>query len=276
MTDRDRTQDTSAERRAPDREQEAPSTPAKPVPAWRRRLYRVPLLGAVAYLIWPPRTKSPSVPRRLVSWTSALAILLGLGMVGYPWLGTSYPTPYRVPVETLIAWSNFFSDREANNLQDQLAKDFAQMEDINAAGDGDPITQLTIPKIGVDTIVVEGTSPSALKAGAGHYPNTPLPGNKGNVAIAGHRTTYGRPFHKIDRLQPGDRVILTTPVGRFTYEVVRPPWTTDPYDWSVIDQGSEPILTLTSCHPLGSARERLIVRAHLVDTEPAPASAEAA
>lgn len=276
MSDRDRTKHGSGRRPAPDREQSTSSAPAKVVPSWRRRLYRVPLLGAIVYLIWPPRTKSPSIPRRMVSWTSAVAVLLGLGMVGYPWVGTSYPTPYRVPVETLIAWSNFLSDWRANNLQDQLAKDFAMVEDITAAGDGDPITQLSIPSLGVDTIVVEGTSPSALKAGAGHYPNTPLPGNKGNVAIAGHRTTYGRPFHKIDRLKPGDHVVLTTPVGRFTYEVVRPPWTTDPYDWSVIDQGPEHTLTLTSCHPLGSARERLVVRAHLVATEPVPAPAEAA
>lgn len=250
--------------------------PAKPVPAWRRRLYRVPLLGAIVYLIWPPRTASPSVPRRLVSWTSAVAVVLGIGMVGYPWIGSSYPGFYRAPVESLIAWSNFFSDREANQLQDQLARDFAGVEDIRAAGDGDPITQLAIPKLGVDTIVVEGTSPSALKAGAGHYPNTPLPGNKGNVAIAGHRTTYGRPFHKIDQLRPGDHVILTTPVGRFTYEVVRDPWVTSPYDWSVIDPSDEPLLTLTSCNPIGSARERLIVRAKLVKTEPPSGSAREA
>ena len=61
-----------------------------------------------------------------------------------------------------------------------------------------------IPALNVDTVVVEGTGATALRAGAGHYPNTPLPGEEGNVAIAGHRTTYGKPFANLDRLAVGD------------------------------------------------------------------------
>lgn len=247
--------------------------PVKPMPPWRRRLYRVPVLGTVAYVVWPPRTKAPSIYRRAVSWVLAVIAVLGIGMAAYPIAGQFYPFFLKVPVEKLIAWSNFLSDMESNRIQGDLEDRFLALADPRDAGEGDPLTRLEIPDIGVDTIVVQGTSPTALKAGAGHYPSTPLPGEKGNVGIAGHRTTYGRPFNKVNSLDPGDRIILTTPVGRYTYEVSKAPWITNPYDWSVVAPSDEPLLTLTSCHPLGSARERIVVRAHLVKSEPLQAKA---
>ena len=146
-------------------------------------------------------------------------------------------------------------------------KEFLAATDTSNAQDGDPLTRIEIPKLGVNTIVVQGTSPNALKAGAAHYPATPLPGEKGNVGIAGHRTTYGRPFNRIDALRPGDLIVLTTPAARHTYQVSRDPWITTPYDWSVVDATPDAELTLTTCHPKGSARERLIVRAKLVKSE---------
>src|SRR3546814_1729232 len=84
---------------------------------------------------------------------------------------------------------------------------------------GDSLTRLTIPSIEVDVVVVEGTTASALRAGAGHYADTPLPCEIGNVAIAGHRTTYGRPFHNVDLLEVGDEITLQTPIGECTYAV---------------------------------------------------------
>ena len=76
-----------------------------------------------------------------------------------------------------------------------------------------------IPKIGVDKIVVEGVGRNDLRKGPGHYPDTPMPGQPGNAAIAGHRTTYGAPFNRIDELEPGDEILVTTLQGPFTYEV---------------------------------------------------------
>ena len=80
------------------------------------------------------------------------------------------------------------------------------------------MARLEIPRIGVDEIVVAGVGVDDLHKGPGHYPDTPLPGERGNVAIAGHRTTYGAPFHDIDELQPGDEVVATTvtPAGSST------------------------------------------------------------
>jgi LPXTG-site transpeptidase (sortase) family protein len=231
----------------------------------RRRLYRVPVIGTIAYMVWPPR-RSGGWWRRGVSGVLAVIAVLGIGMAAYPWAGTSYPGFYRIPVERLIEWSNFLSDLQTNRLQDQLAKEFEGFS--GKVGEGDPLTRFEIPKLGVDTIVVEGTSPSALKAGAGHYPSTPLPGANGNVAIAGHRTTYGRPFNRVDQLKVGDTIILSTPNGnRFTYRVSRPPFVTSPFDWTIVAKSTKPLLTLTTCHPKGSARERLVVRAELVKRE---------
>ena len=233
--------------------------------ARRRRIYRIPVIGTIAYMVWPPR-RSGGWWRRGISSVLAVVAILGVGMAAYPWAGESYPGFYRIPVERLIEWSNFLSDLQTNRLQDQLAKEFASFS--GTVKEGDPLTRFEIPKLGVDTIVVEGTSPSALKAGAGHYPSTPLPGAKGNVAIAGHRTTYGRPFNRVDQLKVGDTIILSTPDGRrFTYKVSRPPFVTSPFDWTIVAASKKPLLTLTTCHPKGSARERLVVRAELVKSE---------
>ncbi len=77
--------------------------------------------------------------------------------------------------------------------------------------EGDAIARLEIPRIGVDDIVVAGVQVADLRKGPGHYPDTPLPGQQGNAAIAGHRTTYGAPFFRVDELEPGDEIAVTDP-----------------------------------------------------------------
>lgn len=129
---------------------------------------------------------------------------------------------------------------------------------------GASLTRLVIPAIGVNVVVVEGTSEQALMAGAGHYPGTPLPCEEGDVAIAGHRTTYGRPFSNVNRLVPGDKIILDTPVGSCTYEVDRAPFIVLPTDASVVaNTPGRYTLTLTSCAPKGSASHRIVIKAEM-------------
>jgi sortase A len=134
-------------------------------------------------------------------------------------------------------------------------------------GEGDSLTRVRIPAIAVDVVVVEGTSASALRAGAGHYPGTPLPGEAGNVAIAGHRTTYGKPFADLDRLRIGDDIVLDTPLGSYRYQVSRQPFVVDKADWTPVANGPGHTLTLSTCHPKRSDRQRLIVQADLVPVE---------
>jgi sortase A len=134
---------------------------------------------------------------------------------------------------------------------------------------GEWIGTIQIPRIGLDKVFVEGTGREDLKKGPGHYPGTPLPGQVGNAAIAGHRTTYGQPFFDLDKLAPGDEIVTTSIVGTYTYEV-RETLVVQPEDVHVVDNTPDAQLTLTTCNPKFSARERLVVKAVLVPARSSP------
>jgi sortase A len=121
--------------------------------------------------------------------------------------------------------------------------------------------------IGVDSVVVAGTGAASLRRGPGHYPGTPLPGARGTVAIAGHRTTYGAPFRRLDKLDTGDRIEVSMPYGRFVYAVERQRIVPPTAIW-VTQRVSYDRLVLSACHPLYSAAKRIVVFARLVDTKP--------
>jgi sortase A len=135
--------------------------------------------------------------------------------------------------------------------------------------EGDAMAHLLIPTIGVDKIVVEGVTLDDLKRGPGHYPDAPMPGQPGNAAIAGHRTTYGAPFNRIDELEAGDEILITTLQGAFRYEVSEQ-LIVSPDQVEVLNDFGDNRLTLTACHPKYSARQRIVVVATLVG-EPAAA-----
>ena len=182
--------------------------------------------------------------RRLLSGLSVLLLLGGVGLVGYPFA------------------TNMWQDRIQTRLDEQIASpELQQAYKERKIETGDSLTRIKIPALDLDTVVVEGITPSALRAGAGHYPQTPLPCEGGNVSIAGHRTTFGRPFGNVDQLKPGDTIELTTPIGGCVYQVSRDPFVVAPSELSVIEPTGERSLTLTTCHPKGSAAQRLIIRA---------------
>ncbi|MBV8463351.1 MAG: class E sortase [Acidimicrobiales bacterium] len=128
---------------------------------------------------------------------------------------------------------------------------------------GSAVGLIDIPKINVSMVVIEGTGTSQLQAGPGHYPGTPLPGQAGNVAIAGHRTTYLHPFYNLDLLAPGDAIVLETAQGLFLYHVISST-AVSPTDVAVVAPTPTPTLTLTTCNPRYSASQRLVVHAGLV------------
>jgi sortase A len=132
---------------------------------------------------------------------------------------------------------------------------------------GDAIGRIKIKKIGVNFVVVEGTDPADLRKGPGHYADTPFPGIRGTVAIAGHRTTYLAPFRKLNKMNPGDEIELDMPYGRFTYRTQQRK-IVDPgaYDYVTARKGYDR-LALTACHPLYSAAQRIVVFAKLVRVE---------
>lgn len=184
--------------------------------------------------------------RALPALTVAL-LVAAVGMLGYPF------------------YTNLYQDRKQTELRSQFASPkLKQAYQNRSLQVGDALTRIKIPKIDVDVVVVEGITAAALRAGAGHYPHSPLPCEAGNVAIAGHRTTYGKPFSNVDRLEPGDAIILETPVGTCTYEVSREPFFTTPRDTTVVaNDPTASTLTLTSCHPKHSAKQRIIIKATL-------------
>ena len=131
---------------------------------------------------------------------------------------------------------------------------------------GDPVARVRIPEIGVSKVVVEGTDGGSLRKGPGHYPETPLPGIRGTVAIAGHRTTYGAPFRDLDKLAQRDEVVVEMPYGRFVYSVERAQ-IVDPSAVWVTRRVGHNRLVLTACHPKYSAAERIVIFARLERAE---------
>jgi sortase A len=130
--------------------------------------------------------------------------------------------------------------------------------------EGVPFARIVIPKIAVDAVVFEGVERAVLKQGPGHMPWTPLPGQPGNAVISGHRTTYGRPFYDLDQLVVGDTIQVETSLGIHLYEV-REVLVVLPTDVWVTEDKPGAWLTLTTCNPRFSARERLVIQAALIE-----------
>lgn len=129
----------------------------------------------------------------------------------------------------------------------------------------EPLVQLgriEIARLGLDLPLYSGITLGTLDQGPGHWPGTALPGQLGNVVVAGHRVSHGGPFRNIDQLQPGDEVVLTGPDGRFVYLVVDNEIVT-PDAMRIIDQSAAYTATLFACHPPGSTRERIVVHLEL-------------
>lgn len=134
---------------------------------------------------------------------------------------------------------------------------------------GTPVGNIIIQSIGLNQVVVEGVNTADLRKGPGHYPQTTLPGQAGNAAIAGHRTTYGHPFYNLNAVTPGTRVVITTLQGIFTYAAVSTS-VVSPTDTSVVAPTADNELTLTTCNPRYSASQRLVLHAVFVSWQHFP------
>lgn len=185
-----------------------------------------------------------------------------------------------------VAWQLWWTDVTANRVQaatvHTLTREFAAPGSHGApalaqADFGKAFGIVRIPRFGADYArpLLEGTSHDILQQGIGHYVGTALPGAVGNFAMAGHRTTYGRPFHDIDTLRTGDLVIVETQSGYAVYAVKRhvivDPTQVDVLDPVPMRPGARPTgawLTMTACHPKYSAAQRYVVFAQLLHVYP--------
>jgi sortase A len=168
-----------------------------------------------------------------------------------------------------LAWqepvSAFLAERQQQQLEEELADPPPQVAKRireKRPLPGDAIGEIVLPSLDKRFFVVEGTDTDNLRKGPGHYPDTPLPGEKGTVAIAGHRTTYGAPFRNIDHLKRGQRIIMSMPYGRYIYRVEKEQIVDDSALW-ITDPVGYDRLVLSACHPLYSAAQRLVVFARL-------------
>lgn len=209
--------------------------------------------------------------RRAVGWAGELVITLGLLLLLF--------------VAWQLWWTDVVSDRAAGRvvtvLQDEFAREARTADPLPASGipagigDAGAFAVVRIPRFGADYArpLLAGTERPVLALGIGHYTGTAGPGQVGNFAVAGHRTTYGRPFHDVDRLRDGDRVVVETVATVHVYEVTSRE-IVRPSDVRVIapvpgDPGAAPteaLLTMTSCHPKYGATQRFVVHGRLVES----------
>lgn len=182
--------------------------------------------------------------------------------------------------------TNIYTAQEQNRLEDSLERAWAEPAARPQSGTsaqpaavdiGEGLAVLRIPAIDKDfsKVVVNGVGVEELKSGPGHYPGTALPGEVGNVVLSGHRTTYGAPFERFGELQPGMAVVLETRDTWFTYritgsEIVAPTAieVTYPVPGDAQATPTRRLLTMTTCHPKFSAKQRLIVSAELESSLP--------
>jgi sortase A len=170
-----------------------------------------------------------------------------------------------------LAWQEPISAYLANKEQTKLKEEFVHPPRrvvLKRPLPGDAIGKIVMPTIGVSKYVVEGTDTESLRKGPGHYPKTPLPGQHGTSAIAGHRTTYGAPFRHLDGLHRGDRITVEMPYGTYVYRVDKTQVVPNTALWITRPVGHDQ-LVLSACHPLYSAAQRIVAFARLVQRKPA-------
>jgi sortase A len=175
-----------------------------------------------------------------------------------------------------LVGTNVSTSRDQAALRNQLEREWAGTKPSSSGRGGPqrptprrvPIGQglaiIDIPKIQVKDVIVEGVGRDDLRKGPGHVPTTVLPGQPGTFGVSGHRTTYGAPFYRLNELAKGDTISIVTRDAVYTYAVTHST-VVQPSDVQVLDNVKGPdgklktTITLTTCNPRYSARQRLVV-----------------
>jgi sortase A len=221
--------------------------------------------------------------RRLIRILSTLVLMVGLGALAWAVLTWKWEDPF----------TGVYTQLEQRKLADSYerrAAEFVRQPSTRLAGSarrsirsqarryrqasqpGSAIGRITIPRVGLNMVVVNGTDEKTLKRGPGRYLGSFMPGEGQLIYLAGHRTTYSAPFSDIDALRPGDRITLEMPYGTFEYKVARSvivaPSRTD-----ILRSHGHEVLVLQSCHPRFFATHRYITYAKPVHLRPPHAGA---
>ena len=175
-------------------------------------------------------------------------------------MATTTITPTTVPTTTIPETTTTVEETTtvAPVAAGPLPKPSAAPQDTRGAEPRNQLGTIAIPAIGLSATMLEGIRLTTLDQGPGHWPGTAMPGEFGNVVVAGHRTSHSKPFRHLDALSPGDEVIFTMPYGQFTYHVVSTEIVL-PSQVDIINQTPAKTATLFACNPPGSTRERIVV-----------------
>ena len=203
------------------------------------------------------------IVRRVAGWAGELLVTLGvLVLLFAAWQ---------------LWWTDVVADQDSAQVIASLEGADSGWVTPDAVEMGDAFAIVRIPRFGSDYArpIYEGTTREILKRGVGHYPETVLPGQIGNFSLAGHRVTYGKPFNRVAELVPGDKIIIETVDTYYVYSIVSHEIVL-PTDVRVVlpvpnEPGATPtqaMLTMTTCHPEFSSRERYIQHAVLDQTLP--------
>ncbi len=222
------------------------------------------------------RLRRIRLPPRASGFGGGLAILVGLALIGDAIVTVAWRDPITavfaqerqkaldeelraaegapLPVSTLALV------KDAESEEQRIATLAADVR--GRAQAGDPLGRIEVARMDAKFVFVAGTGNKSLKKAPGHYAGTVLPGERGTVGIAGHRTTYLGPFRRLNRMRRGDRVKLTMPYGRFSYRV-EGQRVVSPQHTAVLRPTRRDQLVLTTCTPLYSAKRRIVVTARL-------------
>jgi len=206
--------------------------------------------------------------------SAIILVIIGILLIAYP----SYANyvSRRRQEELLSSWEeqekliqvSVVETPKEETEEEKPEEETTELEVIELPELGEAFGTIEIPAIDLKGIIYEGTEKPILKNGPGHIVGTAIPGRVGTCAISGHRTTYGAPFNKLDELFPGDKIIIETNYGEFTY-ILSELKIVEPTDVYILESTLYPSLILTSCHPKYSAAQRLIAFAYLEGYDPA-------
>jgi sortase A len=202
----------------------------------------------------PPHASSKR-PRRVLLWLERLLLVVAVVTLGYYTYVSAEAYLYQA-----------YENRELDAILSRAAPPAAETAAARAPrprlARGETVGRVEIPRLGVSVVVRSGSDARTLQLAVGHIPGTALPGDPGNVGLAGHRDTF---FRRLRDIRPDDEIVVTTAEGAFTYLVERTV-VVEPEDVWVLDPTNTPTLTLVTCYPFtyfGSAPQRFIVRAAL-------------
>jgi sortase A len=214
----------------------------------------------------------PQRTRQAIHWVGEILITLGVIALLF--------------VVYLLFWTNIISDARAHQLTTNLQQQWSHSQPDTAFGPapvpkvqaGKPFAIMRIPALGAswEQPVIEGVTLPDLAQGVGHYPGTALPGQIGNFAVAGHRATHGQPFVDLNKMRPGDLIIVETQYATYTYVATTNPnklivlptalWVIEPVPGHPKAVPTQALITLTTCNPRWNSSHRMILFGHLVKT----------